>query len=83
MKRMIWAIFIFFVLVSVFIIGYAVLADPLNLIADTLVEADDETGAEIEDTMNVIKFSLGAATVVGIGLTCVLLIAFGHKKEYE
>ena len=78
---MVAAIFILFVMVTGFIMAYAVLAEPIDLIVDSLTGAHTETGDEIGDTMD--KFAFGAAIVVGIVFAIILFIVYGHKKEYE
>ena len=80
---MVAAIFILFVMVTGFIMAYAVLAEPIDLIVDSLTGAHTETGDEIGDTMDLIKFAFGAAIVVGIVFAIILFIVYGHKKEYE
>lgn len=83
MRRMIQATIILFVMVTLFIIAYAVLAEPIDTIIDSLTNADATTGAEISDTMNLLKFIFGAAILIGIGMAFILYMAYGHKEEYE
>lgn len=80
---MIAAVIILFVMVAGFIMGIAVLAEPIELIVDTLIGVDATTGSEINDTMNLIKWAFTAAMIVGIFLAMLLFAVYGHKKEYE
>lgn len=80
---MIAGVVILFVMVTCFIIGIAVLAEPIEYITDALVDADADTGAEINDTMNLIKWAFPAAMIIGIFLAMLLFAVYGHKKEYE
>ena len=83
MERMIRGIVITMSLIVSLIIVYAVFAEPIQFLVDTFIGVDAETGEDIEDTMNIIPFAFGAAVVVGIFSSLVLLAAYGHKKEYE
>lgn len=83
MERMIRGIVITMSLIVSLIIVYAVFAEPIQYLVDTFIGVDAETGEDIEDTMNIIPFAFGAAIVVGIFCSLILLAAYGHKKEYE
>ena len=83
MNRMIVATVVLIVTISVFIISFAVLSEPVGYIIDSLKGAHDETGDEINGTLDLFPYFLGGAIVVGVLLMFVWYVAYGHKKEYE
>lgn len=89
MKRMIIAVVISILLITVFIITYSVVVWPLEYVVDGLLDVYPSipntgvTPAEATNTLNTLPMFLAGALVVGIASVFIWLFAFAHKKEYE
>lgn len=88
MRRMIiGSIIVIFTIVS-FIIGYVALYDPINTLSETLRDAYPSneifsSGEEVGTILDAIPSFFIAAIAVGIIMTMVWYMLWGHKKEYE
>lgn len=72
--------------IAVFIISYAVLADPIHIIIDVLIDAFNSfstPSAEFENTMWFLETMFGAAVVFGVIMVIIWLFAWSHKYEHE
>jgi len=87
-REMILATIILVISITVFIIGYIVLAYPVEYVVDALLDSYPSGGSsgdvsEIRPTMLTIPYFLAAAFVIGIFLLFVWYFAMAHKYEHE
>jgi len=90
-RRMIQGVLFFIIMIMVFIIGYAILSWPMELIVDNFTDLysdmSDDFGWTHKETTNNVALSLVymLAGAFGFGIVCLIiwLYAFGHKKEFE
>lgn len=84
MIRMIKATLVLFVIVAVLIMSYAILAEPISLICDTLIDISGSgISDEADDEIAMIPYFFAAAIVFGILLAMILYAIYGHKAEHE
>jgi hypothetical protein len=88
MKRMIiGSIIVIFTIVS-FIIGFVALYDPILLLSETLSDAYPTgemftSGETVQNILVVLPTFFISAIAVGIIMTMIWYMMWGHKKEYE
>lgn len=91
MGRMIAAVIIFIVIISVFIMAYAIISLPMEYTADTLSDAYDDiatengwTDADEHKDMQILNlYFLAGTIVVAIILFIIWLFMYAQKQEYE
>jgi len=86
MKRMIIGTVLLFMFIGSFIIGYAVLYEPINYISEAMGDAypeDAESYDDVNSFMDGLPNIFIAAIATGIILALIWYAAWGHKKEYE
>jgi len=83
MKRMFQATILLFVVVSSFIMLYAILGEPLGIMIDAFMEMDSETTEQVGDTANFMNWLFGATCVFGVIGFCIVYAVYAHKKEFE
>lgn len=88
MKRMIVGAVVTIIAITTFIIGFAVLDEPLQLITDTFAdmypEGDMWQGQDdVIAYENALIYFFWAAIAIGIIFALIWFAAWGHKKEYE
>jgi hypothetical protein len=88
MKHMIVGAVVTIVTIIIFIIGFTVLDEPIQLITDTFADAYPEGGIwqghdTVEDQQGALIYFFWAAIATGIILALVWFAAWGHKSEYE
>jgi len=76
------------VAITTFIIGFAVLDEPIQLITDTFADAYPEgdmwTGQDdVVVYENALIYFFWAAIAIGIIMALIWFAAWGHKKEFE
>lgn len=87
-KEMMLATIILIVSIVVFVIGYVVLAYPIEYVTDALLDSYPSSPSngdvsEIRNTMLSIPYFLAAAFGAGIILLFLWFFAIAHKYEYE
>ena len=88
MRRMIVGAVVTIVAITTFIIGFAVLDEPIQLITDTFADAYPEgdmweSRDDVVEMENALIYFFWAAIAIGIILALVWFAAWGHKKEFE
>ena len=88
MKHMIIGAIVTIVSITGFIIGFAVLDEPLQLIVDTFADAYPEgdmwsSHDEVVVYEQALIYFFWAAIAVGIIMSLIWYAAWGHKKEFE